>query len=335
MLAHLSKDHDGRVGRRHMILVFESTFTQLASSAIILSSEIKGDASVGEKSLVYKCTFTDSVDIGNNCIVLGIHSNNLRGNQSSFSLVVPDDHCLWGVPVFGNGPRVTLCCSVHDNPKLALTMGGTFCGKSWKEKFDELRISENDVWPNHILNDERTLWNAKLFPVVAPEKGVVFAMWLMGVYQSCSGLLHEWKMCDRVSLSRVHRQIDFHRFCNELDAHQSRIALGLAKGSLQSGLLDRDLSKLCKQIVKGLDRGTEICKDLLTFFSDLRVDTWKVPLSRVYQAQLDISKACNYGVDSIATYEKHVWDAVAEETLMAIHQNQGKYYTFLSESYLF
>jgi hypothetical protein len=203
-------------------------------------------------------------------------------------------------------------------------MGGTFCGKLWKEKFEELQMDESDVWPDHISNDERSLWNANLFPVVTAGEGILFAMWLMGIYPESDNILHEWKMCNRVSLSKVHRQIDFHSLCNDLNAHQSRIALKLAKESLERGLLDRDLSKLCKQIVEGLDKGAEICKDLLTYFSDQRADTWMVPLSRVYQAQLDISRACNGDVASTASYEKLVWNAVAEETAMAICKKQGK-----------
>lgn len=324
VLAHLAKDHGGRIGRRHMILTADNPSHELASSAVIISSKIDDGVFVGEESLVFKCTFMDGVHVGNHCIVVGIHSESFpAGTHCLLSLVVPDWHCLWEVPLLGNGSRVTLCCSVHDNPKLALTKMGTFCGKPWKELFNELGIEEDDVWPNKVNNEEKNLWNANLFPVMAPGKGIVFAMWLMGTYRKESDdLLSDWLRCERMSLAGLHSRIDFQKLCGEFNAHQSRISLGLAQASLTCGSLHRNLSKLCTQIVEGLDAGAESCRDLLTLFPEPEaVSTFKVPLSRLYQARLDLCKASEDNAGASA-HEKNVWDAVAKETAIAVGQNE-------------
>lgn len=327
VLGHLAKDYGGRVGRRHMVLAAGNLSSGLASSAVIVSSEINDLVFVGEESLVYDCTLNDGVQIGSHCIILGIHlssseaGTNIMGRRA-LSLMLPDWHCLWEVPLLGTEYRVTLCCGVNDNPKLTLDKMGTFCGKQWKVFLHEIGFEEKELWPDKG-REGKDLWTAKLFPVLPPGEGIVFAMWLMGVFKQDSyNVLSTWRKSERVSLSELHNKIDFKRLCHESSGRQSRISLGLAEASLACGFLDRDLSKLCTQIVEGFNDGAEACKSLIAFCPDAEVvSSLKVPVSRVYQVRLDLCKASGDDVAASAL-ENNVWDAVTRETASAVGQGE-------------
>lgn len=322
VLAHLAKYGGLHNERRHMLLTADDSSLDLASSSLIISSKFDRTVSVGEQSLVCNCTFASGVRIGSQCIIFGIDSGILAENIHWPSLLsVSDQYCLWEVPLLGTELRATLCCSIHDNPKLAMSNCGTFCGKPWETLFAELGVEEEDIWPNKAIIEEKNLWNASLFPVVASSKGIVFAMWLMGNRQEKTSLVSEWRRCERVSLGELHGRIDFPKLCNEYKTHRAEVSLGLAEASLRCGTLHRDFSKLCVQVVKGLAGGRDACKGLLRLFSGPGRIAFKVPQSRVYQAGVDVSIASGDGAaDSV--YEKKVWEAVAKETAAAVGHNE-------------
>lgn len=324
VLAHLAKYSGVSNERRHMVLTADDLPLDIASSSLIISSKFDKFVFVGEQSLVCNCTFTSGVRIGSQCIVLGIDSGIIPKNiHGPSSLFVPDQHCLWEVPLLGTVFRATLCCSIHDNPKLAISKLGTFCGNPWEKLFDELGVEEGDIWPSKVVNEEKNLWNATLFPVAAPGEGIVFAMWLMGSQQEKKNLASQWRRCERVSYAELHGRIDFQKLCSEFKAHQAKVSLGLVKASLNEGSLHCDLSKLCTQIVEGLDAGTEACKGLLARCLEPGMTGIKVPKSRVYQAGVDLFNALGDGA-AASVYEKKVWEAVAMETAVAVGHNEGE-----------
>ncbi|MCO5562811.1 hypothetical protein L7F22_016443 [Adiantum nelumboides] len=318
VLSHLAKYIGNSRMQRTLALNIDDHLTQVATSAVIISSDISSMVNVGEQSLVYNCTFASDVWVGSKCIVLGIDV------QEPVLLSVPDQHCLWEVPLLHSEFRVTLCCSIHDNPKVALSKLGTFCGKQWKDVFDELEVDESDVWPEKASPEEKNLWNAGLFPVVLPGKGIAFAMWLMGVHPDKKRLNDEWRRCKRMNLAELHGAIDFQKLCNERKIHQAKICIRLAEASVRSGFLLQDLYELGSEIVEGLNTGREACKDLLSLCLGSKSIVFKVPQSRVYQACVDLSNALE---DSAAasTFEKNVWEAVASETAMAVGHNEETY----------
>ncbi|KAI5082052.1 hypothetical protein GOP47_0001795 [Adiantum capillus-veneris] len=322
VLSHLAKYIGGNNMQRTLTLTADNQVTEVAPSAVIISSDISSMVYVGDQSLVCNCTLTNGVRVGSKCIVLGINLGTLSGEmQGPLLLSVPDQHCLWEVPLLDSECRVTLCCSIHDNPKVALSKMGTFCGKQWKDVFDELGVDEEDIWPEKAFGEERKLWNASLFPVASPGKGIAFAMWLMGTHPEMSRLKVEWQRCKRMNLAELHGCIDFQKLCNERKVHQAKVCLRLAEASVRCGSLHQDLPKLCREIVEGLSSGREACKDLQSLYLDLNLDDFKVPHSRVYQAGIDLSNASGDSA-AVATYEKKVWEAVAAETAMAIGHNE-------------
>ncbi|KAK6919945.1 L-fucokinase [Dillenia turbinata] len=206
VLDHLSGTHSGLVGRRHLCSIPTTTLSDIAASAIIVSSKITAGVSIGEDSLVYDSSIFGRVQIGSLSIVVGINIPEGSANNSC-CFVLPDRHCLWEVPLIGRTSRLIVCCGLHDNPKNSVEKYGTFCGKPWKKVLSDLGIQESELWSS--TTQDKCLWNAKIYPVLPYFTMLRLAMWLMGLVDGKNESLHPlWRSADRVSLEELHRAID-------------------------------------------------------------------------------------------------------------------------------
>ncbi|KAE9616027.1 putative transferase [Lupinus albus] len=320
VLEHLSGVGSELVGRRHLCSIPATTASDITASAIILSSKIAPGISIGEDSLIYDSSTSGPIQIGSLCIVVGVNINldDSISDGDSIKFVLPDRHCLWEVPLVGSGERVLVYCGLHDNPKSSLSTNGTFCGKPWKKFLRDLGIQESDLW-GCSGTDEKCLWNSKIFPILPYSQMLKVAMWLMGsAKQNNEYMISLWKSSHRISLEELHRSIDFSTMCVGSCNHQADLAAGIAKACISYGMLGRNLSQLCEEILQKEGSGIEICKDFLAMCPKvLEQNSNILPNSRAYQVQVDLLRACND--ESSATKLEHkVWAAVADETASAV-----------------
>lgn len=316
VLDHLSETGSRLVARRHLCSIPATTESDIAASAIIISSKITPGVSIGEDSLVYDSSISDGVQIGSLCIVVGIHVSNLVPEES-FQFMLPDRHCLWEVPLVGYTQSVIVYCGLHDNPKISVSKDGTFCGKPWKKVLCDLDIKDTDLWSAEGTS-EKCLWNAKLFPILPYFEMLMMATWLMGLRKAKSGsLLSWWKRSQRISLEELHRLIDFPRMCLGSSNHQADLAAGVVTACLNYGLLGRNISQLCGEILQK-ETGAEICKDFLALYPNLQEQHSQIlPRSRAYQVHVDLLRACS-DEKRASEVENHVWASVADETASAV-----------------
>lgn len=319
VLDHLSETGSRIVARRHLSSIPATTVSDIAASAIILSSEVTSGASIGEDALVYDSSISGGMQIGSLCVVVGLHvirhSNTVI--DSSFKFILPDRHCLWEVPLVGYSETVVVYCGVHDNPKSSL-LDGTFCGKPWKKFLDDFAIEDTDLWTSERTS-EKCLWNARIFPILPYFEMLVMADWLMGVRNPKNGtLLSQWKRSQRTSLEELHRKIDFRLMCSVSSHHQADLAAGVVTACLNFGLLGRNISQLCDEVLQKQEVGADICRQfLLRYTSNQCQDFQILPKSRALQVHLDLLRACSE--EKMASLvEKRVWAAVADETASAV-----------------
>ncbi|OMO64254.1 hypothetical protein CCACVL1_21925 [Corchorus capsularis] len=327
VLDHLSAADSALVGRRHLCSIPATTVSDIAASAVVLSSKIQDGVSIGEDSLIYDSNISGGIQIGSQSIVVGINipedSNRMTDNSVKFML--PDRHCLWEVPLVGRTERVIVFCGIHDNPKNSLAKDGTFCGKPWEKVMHDLGIQENDLWSS-TANQEKCLWNAKLFPILSYFEMLSLGMWLMGLSDGKNqDFLPLWRDSQRVSLEELHRSIDFSKMCIGSSNHQAELAAGIAKACINYGMLGRNLSQLCEEILQKEISGVKTCKDFLALCPSLIQQNSKIlPKSRAYQVQVDLLRVC--GEETKASELEHkVWAAVADETASAVRYGFGEH----------
>ncbi|KAK4847646.1 hypothetical protein QYF36_004266 [Acer negundo] len=320
VLDHLSGDALGIVGRRHLCSIPATTVSDIAASAVVLSSKIAHGVSIGEDSLIYDSNISRRIQIGSLSIVVGINFPEDTGGtaEDSFRFMLPDRHCLWEVPLVGCTERVLVYCGLHDNPKISLSKDGTFCGKPWEKVLHDLGIQECDLW-SATGSQEKCLWNAKIFPIISYFEMLSLATWLMGLSdQKTEFLLPLWRNSRRVSLEELHRSINFSEMCTGSSNHQADLAAGIAKACINYGMLGRNLSQLCEEILQKELSGIEQCKDFLDLCPKLLEQNSKIlPKSRAYQVQVDLLRACK-DETSACELELKVWAAVADETASAV-----------------
>lgn len=320
VLDHLSGVDSGLVGRRHLCSIPATTTSDIAASAIILSSKIAPGVSVGEDSLVYDSSISSGIQIGSLSIVISINVPGAFDGvvKDSVRFMLPDRHCIWEVPLSDCNDRVVVYCGLHDNPKSSMSKDGTFCGRPWKKVLNDLHIQESDLWSSTGIG-EKCLWNARIFPILPYFNMLELASWLMGLSdQENQSMLKTWKNSPRVSLEVLHRSIDFQKMCLGSSTHQADLAAGIARACINYGLLGRNLFQLCEEIQQMEMSGAELCKDLLAMCPNLQVHKSKiVPKSRAYQVKVDLLRACR--VEALANeLESKVWAAVADETASSV-----------------
>ncbi|XVF72991.1 hypothetical protein PTKIN_Ptkin12aG0165500 [Pterospermum kingtungense] len=327
VLDHLSASDLALVGRRHLCSIPATTVSDIAASAVVLSCKIADSVSIGEDSLIYDSNISGRIQIGSQSIVVGIHvpEDSDRMIDNSVKFMLPDRHCLWEVPLVGRTERVIVFCGIHDNPKNPLTKDGTFCGKPWEKVMHDLGIQENDLWSS-TGGQEKCLWNAKLFPIRSYFEMLSVGMWLMGLSIGKNQyFLPLWRNSQRVSLEELHRSIDFSKMCIGSSNHQADLAAGIAKACINYGMLGRNLSQLCEEILQKENAGVKICKDFLALCPKLIEQNSQIlPKSRAYQVQVDLLRAC--GEETKACELEHkVWAAVADETASAVRYGFGEH----------
>ncbi|KAK3148584.1 hypothetical protein QOZ80_3BG0296840 [Eleusine coracana subsp. coracana] len=314
VLDHLAGSYSGLAGRRHMCSLPETTACDIAATSIILSTRISAGVSVGEDSLIYNSLFCGRVRIGSQCIVVGVNLNECQGSSSSF--VLPDRHCLWEVPLVNSLGRVLVYCGLHDNPKVSVEKVGTFCGKPWSNVLKDLRVQDKDLW--NSANQDKCLWNARLFPVMSLPEMLNVGMWLMGSACDPDGkLASHWRKSQRLSLEELHRAIDYNQLCLDASKHQANLAADVAKACINYGLLGRNLFQLCEEMLQE-DTSLEVCKELLSFLPS-HEDQYSgvLPQSRGYQVKMDLLRASGDG-SSACFVEEKVWTSIASETASAV-----------------
>jgi fucokinase len=304
-----------------MCWIPETTACDIAATTVILSSKISAGVSIGEDSLVYDSSLSGRVRIGSQSIVVGVNVHELIEDTpqviSNTCFTLPDRHCLWEVPLVNSMGRVMVYCGLHDNPKVSVKRGGTFCGKPWRNVLEDLKIQDTDLWDSS--NHDKCLWNARLFPIMFPSEMLNVGMWLMGSGHDPDGEVScMWRKSQRLSLEELHRSIDYHQLCTDSSKHQADIAAAIAKRCMTNGLLGRNLFQLCEEMLVNNDSSLQVCKELLTFFPSHR-DQYSgvLPQSRAYQVKMDLLRASG-DLSTASMVEEKVWASVASETSSAV-----------------
>ena len=167
--------------------------------------------------------------------------------ETSQPLALGRDVVLHQLPV--SQGYATRLFGLRDDPKLASTAAGaTLLNRPWSDWLagdDELIAA---LWPD-LAAAERTLWNARLFPVAADrEESLALALPLQDPAHAPAGWRDQWLAAPRLSLGESFRQADGERILAETAAIEDRrgSAAGLschsgrATGKRGAGAADQD-----------------------------------------------------------------------------------------------
>ena len=171
------------------------SFRALAAGAAgaggVLDSVIGSECKAGHECVILECDLAGPVSAGRGAILHGL-------TQIDGPVEVPEDTVVHQLPVKGSGTEgwVIRAYGAEDDPKHPLGKA-TWFNRQMQETLQSLGISAAEVWSGE---EERTLWDARLFPVEAtPNEAWACARWMMGFASGYT--VERWRNTARLSLA--------------------------------------------------------------------------------------------------------------------------------------
>nr|XP_058947524.1 L-fucose kinase-like [Pocillopora verrucosa] len=189
-------------------------------SSVVVNSIIEGGVNVGKESVVSHCHLQGNLSFGSGSVLAGIAASDLKSLPPG--TVLHDDLCILGYKVSlpglrGESQRVLVVFGIHDELQIpASSPNSSYCNKPWKVLFGGTGINPEEVWIG-VPEEQRSLYNAKLFPVVRPfdvlleDAGKDDMLWLASTGVSDipdRQVLNRWRSSLRLSLKDILNAVD-------------------------------------------------------------------------------------------------------------------------------
>jgi fucokinase len=169
------------------------------------------------------------------------------------SLTLSADVVLQQLPVTGG--FVTRIYGLHDNPKhLWDDPGATFMNRPWQEWLDGTGIEAKAVWPG-VPVDERTLWNARLYPMVVDrEESLALSLPMQDPGNASSDWRAQWQACRRLSLAESFAVADGDRILAEVASIEDLVASRRFYSAFEAERPAEDIEPLLGSVAGAVER---------------------------------------------------------------------------------
>jgi len=167
----------------------------LRSAGVVIDSVLAG-GDIKPGAVVLECELEGPVQAARGAMLHGL--TDIPG-----PIEVPEDIVVHQVPVVlpdGRRGTVIRVYGVHDDPKRRLDEdpGATWLNTPMKETLAGLGLEPDLVWPD-VPAGERTLWNARLFPLSPAAEAWECARWMLGLGEDYDAA--RWRAAERLSLA--------------------------------------------------------------------------------------------------------------------------------------
>lgn len=187
-------------------------------SRVEINTEIAPDGSLtGESSWVEGCQIAAAVELGGDNLLTGVNVDEPLALQRGACLDVLAGSSRDGEPVC-----FVRCYGVDDSIKAALGEGATLCGMDVSEWLKAVGAEAADVWDEDMPEQDRSVWNARLFPAVEDHRQ--WRDWLWMFEPNSAGRKHRkaWRESDRYSFVEMATLADQHAFHRRRNAIRAR-----------------------------------------------------------------------------------------------------------------
>lgn len=188
------------------------------NNEIIESGEI-----LGTNAWVEGCRISSRLTLGGENVIVGLDIN-----EPTF---IPSQICFDVIPGRDrNGNKVWFvrCYNIYDSFKNSIEHGATFCRLPLLSWLEHVGAGQDDLWDADIPDEERSLWNARIFPVVSEHSQYRHWMWLFDPAQGNAKNFRTWRAADRYSSAEITTltdQEEFHKRRSRI--HSDRIKKSL------------------------------------------------------------------------------------------------------------
>ncbi|XP_022083958.1 L-fucose kinase-like [Acanthaster planci] len=203
----LHMDEDKQFTWANTVHSFIQGTCDVEESAVITNCTLEGHVTIGPKCAISHCHLQGDIDIPKESVLININSDASKALQQH-SLSAGIFLQAFHVRVGGSQKRA---CKVYtvmgrfDSFETPYVKGtSTFCNSPWIVFLTRTGIDREDLWPTNQTDYDRTLFNAKLFPVwnLREDVGIAETLWLEGGGQD-AGMLARWRLSWRLSFEDI------------------------------------------------------------------------------------------------------------------------------------
>jgi len=153
---------------------------------------------VGTDAWVEGCRVNSTLELDGENVIVGVDVNE--------PLSLSSQMCLDVVPGRDrNGKQVWFvrCYSVYDTFSSSTDQEATYCGMPILEWLELVGAQPEDVWDFHVLPEQRSLWNARIFPAVTKHHQYSDWLWLFDLAKAGPREYQAWRSADRYSSAEI------------------------------------------------------------------------------------------------------------------------------------
>jgi fucokinase len=267
----------------------------------------EGGAISGQLAWIEGCAIESSVRLGG--------ENALVGLDIEEPLVIQEKACvdvIKGTTPTGDPVSFVRLYGIRDRIKDSVGSSATFCNLSIEEWKSGMGATEADLWGNEISPEERSIWNARIFPAVEDPRDFKDWLWMFEPQKASGTQRQMWHNGKRYSFEDMARFVDQEEFYTRRMAHRSDFFLSSVDKLFrrESEFSARELSYLFGQIKE--DACAELCVSILKVAFDLRADG----LEKSELSRLRISRVLHSLATSIRISGEHYdvpWKKILDE----------------------
>jgi fucokinase len=203
----------------------------VVQSSLVLSINnevLAGGGVVGREAWVEGCTLAAPLTLAGENVLVGVDVRQALSLPAGAALDVQSGKNRSGKTVW-----FVRCYGTRDGFKESLISGSTFCNRPLSQWLDLLGAKPDDVWPAEVPVDQRSLWNARVFPAVSSASDFSQWMWMFDPIGPAANRA-AWLEADRYSSAEILELADPVAF------HQRR-------GAIRAGEVSQSLRRLFRR----------------------------------------------------------------------------------------
>jgi galactokinase/mevalonate kinase-like predicted kinase len=169
------------------------------SARLRLATSIGSGAEVtGGPAWIEGCRLQAPLQLGGNNVLVGVDSDK--------PLALPENACLDVLSGRGRDGRPAWfirCYGLEDSFKAGVRHGATFCGMPLADWLEAACVSPADAWDAALAEDDRSLWNARVFPAEADAASYRRWLWMFQLDAATADQKREYLRADRYSAAEI------------------------------------------------------------------------------------------------------------------------------------
>jgi galactokinase/mevalonate kinase-like predicted kinase len=172
--------------------------TSLNTCLSINNEIIDGGEIAGTNAWVEGCKISSRLTLGGENVIVGLDVDE--------SVSVPSQMCFDVIPGLdrkGKTVWFVRCYNIHDSFKDSVAQGATFCGIPIPEWLKLAGAEPEDLWDIDIPIEQRSLWNAGIFPTVSKQSRYCQWLWLFNPAEANPEDFRTWRTTDRYSSAEI------------------------------------------------------------------------------------------------------------------------------------